>query len=155
MRPNRQPQSHAYSQDRRRFLAYVTNSAVLGITGALTVNGLSGAKRMPVIKEVRIPLTGLPAAFEGYTQLLAVSLTEARRCGYDLQISGHTHGGQFIPWNILLRFFYPYRPGLHDLDGIWLYVSSGTGYWGPPLRSGADSEITRLILTGSRFTPEV
>ncbi len=293
LRPSRQPQSHAYKHDRRRFLAYVTNTAVLGITGMLTVKGLAGAKRMPVIKEVRVPLPGLPPAFEGYTivqlsdlhigpsirgdyaghvveaanrlkpDLIALtgdfidgfvpdlrseigvlsqlkcrdgvyfvtgnheyywdalswcdeftrmgfyvlnnshriirrgasrillagaadyqaerfvrehasspakaiegapecpvkillahqplSVTEARKSGFNLQLSGHTHGGQFIPWNMLLRFFYPYRPGLHDLGGIWLYVSSGTGYWGPPMRSGADSEITRLILTGSRI----
>jgi predicted MPP superfamily phosphohydrolase len=70
----------------------------------------------------------------------------AARAGFDLQISGHTHGGQFWPWNHFVRLQQPYTAGLHRLDGLWVYVSRGTGYWGPPKRFGAPSEITRLSL---------
>ena len=70
----------------------------------------------------------------------------AARAGFDLQISGHTHGGQFWPWNHFVRQQQPYTAVLHRLDGLWVYVSRGTGYWGPPKRFGAPSEITRLSL---------
>lgn len=70
----------------------------------------------------------------------------AARAGFDLQISGHTHGGQFWPWNHFVRLQQPYTAGLHRMDQLWVYVSRGTGYWGPPKRFGAPSEITRLSL---------
>lgn len=70
----------------------------------------------------------------------------AAEAGFDLQISGHTHGGQFLPWNLFVRFQQPFTAGLHRMDQLWVYVSRGTGYWGPPKRVGAPSEITRLRL---------
>ena len=70
----------------------------------------------------------------------------AQVAGYDLQLSGHTHGGQYFPFNLLVRLFQPFVAGLHRLERMWLYVSRGTGYWGPPLRLGAPAEITLLEL---------
>lgn len=70
----------------------------------------------------------------------------ARDAGFDLQLSGHTHGGQYFPFNLLVRLFQPFVAGLHRLEAMWLYVSRGTGYWGPPLRLGAPSEITLIEL---------
>jgi predicted MPP superfamily phosphohydrolase len=70
----------------------------------------------------------------------------ALAAGFDLQISGHTHGGQFFPFSLLVRLFQPFVAGLHRLEEMWLYVSRGTGYWGPPLRLGAPSEITLIEL---------
>ena len=64
--------------------------------------------------------------------------------GFDVQLSGHTHGGQFWPWNLLVQLQQPFVAGLHRLRSMWVYTSRGTGYWGPPLRLGAPSEITRL-----------
>jgi uncharacterized protein len=66
--------------------------------------------------------------------------------GFDLQLSGHTHGGQFLPWTFLVRLQQPITAGLHRVESLWVYVSRGTGYWGPPLRLGAPSEITHLRL---------
>jgi predicted MPP superfamily phosphohydrolase len=74
------------------------------------------------------------------------SAAAAATAGYDLQLSGHTHGGQFWPWNLFVRFQQPFTAGLHRLNKLWVYVSRGTGYWGPPNRFGAPSEITRLRL---------
>ncbi|MES2072881.1 MAG: metallophosphoesterase [Pseudomonadota bacterium] len=65
---------------------------------------------------------------------------------YDLQLSGHTHGGQFFPWNFFVRFQQPFTAGLHKIKDLWVYTSRGTGYWGPPKRLGAPSEITRIRL---------
>ncbi|HEY8242852.1 MAG TPA: metallophosphoesterase [Casimicrobiaceae bacterium] len=74
------------------------------------------------------------------------SALEAQHAGVDLQLSGHTHGGQFVPWNFFVRFYQPFNAGLHRLGTLWVYVSRGTGYWGPPKRLGAPSEITHLRL---------
>ncbi len=74
------------------------------------------------------------------------SAPAAAEAGYDLQLSGHTHGGQFWPWNHFVRFQQPFTAGLHRLNRLWVYVSRGTGYWGIPNRFGAPSEITRLRL---------
>lgn len=74
------------------------------------------------------------------------SAHEAEKAGFDLQLSGHTHGGQFWPWNFFVRFQQPFTAGLHRLEKLWIYTSRGTGYWGPPKRFGAPSEITHLRL---------
>jgi len=74
------------------------------------------------------------------------SAAAAAAAGFDLQLSGHTHGGQFLPWNFLVRLQQPFTAGLHRLNRLWVYVSRGTGYWGPPKRLGAPSEITRIRL---------
>jgi predicted MPP superfamily phosphohydrolase len=75
-----------------------------------------------------------------------ISIFEASKARYDLQISGHTHGGQFFPVTLLVGFFEPYVSGLHRHDGTWIYVSRGAGYWGPPLRLGVPKEIAVLKL---------
>jgi predicted MPP superfamily phosphohydrolase len=66
--------------------------------------------------------------------------------GYDVQISGHTHGGQFWPWNFFVRYFQPFTAGLNRLKNLSVYVSRGTGYWGPPNRFIVPAEITRIRL---------
>ncbi|MDQ6799587.1 MAG: metallophosphoesterase [Acidobacteriota bacterium] len=70
----------------------------------------------------------------------------ASRHGVDLQLSGHTHGGQFFPFNLLIRWFQPVVAGLHRVGETLLYVSRGTGYWGPPSRLGVGGEITLITL---------
>jgi len=74
------------------------------------------------------------------------SAAAAASAGFDVQISGHTHGGQFWPWNLFLHFFQPMTSGLYRMKNLWVYVSRGTGYWGPPNRFGVPSEITRIRL---------
>jgi predicted MPP superfamily phosphohydrolase len=74
------------------------------------------------------------------------SASAAADAGFQLQLSGHTHGGQFLPWNFLVRLQQPFTAGLHRLRELWVYTSRGTGYWGPPKRFGVPSEITYLRL---------
>ena len=74
------------------------------------------------------------------------SAAAAASAGFDLQLSGHTHGGQFYPWNLFVRFQQPFTAGLGKLQNLWVYTSRGTGYWGPPKRFGAPSEITAVRL---------
>jgi hypothetical protein len=73
----------------------------------------------------------------------------ADKLGVDLQLSGHTHGGQLFPWNFLVRLQQPFVAGLHKLSRAYIYVSRGTGYWGPPMRVGAPAEITEIELVTS------
>ncbi|MBE7366871.1 metallophosphoesterase [Ramlibacter pallidus] len=75
------------------------------------------------------------------------SAAAAAAAGFDLQVSGHTHGGQFFPWSFFVPLQQPYTAGLHQLGRLKVYVSRGTGYWGPPKRFGAPSEISELLLS--------
>ena len=74
------------------------------------------------------------------------SCYEAEKAGFDLQLSGHTHAGQFFPWNFLVAWAHPYYRGLNRHGKMWVYVNAGTGYWGPPMRLAIPSEITLLRL---------
>ncbi|MDB5778193.1 MAG: metallophosphoesterase, partial [Polaromonas sp.] len=77
------------------------------------------------------------------------SAAAAADAGFDLQLSGHTHGGQFYPWNLFVRLQQPFTAGLHRWGTLWVYTSRGTGYWGPPNRFGSPSEITCLRLVAA------
>ena len=74
------------------------------------------------------------------------SAPAAAQAGFDLQLSGHTHGGQFWPWMHLVKFQQPFTAGLNKLHDLWVYTNRGTGYWGPPKRFGVPSEIMHLRL---------
>jgi predicted MPP superfamily phosphohydrolase len=74
------------------------------------------------------------------------SIYEAARAGFDLQLSGHTHSGQYFPYNLLVHFFQPFVKGLHLHEKTWIYVNQGTGYWGPPSRFGVPPEMTVIEL---------
>jgi hypothetical protein len=77
------------------------------------------------------------------------ALRDALAAGVDLQLSGHVHGGQLVPFNWLARLDQPFIRGLHLVDKTWIYVSTGTGYWGPPMRIGTASEVTRIELVAA------
>ncbi|MEZ0260758.1 MAG: metallophosphoesterase [Alphaproteobacteria bacterium] len=70
------------------------------------------------------------------------SYAAAHKAGVDLQLSGHAHGGQYFPFSLVIRFFQKYHQGLNLHDSMYVYVSNGTGYWGPPLRTFVPAEIT-------------
>jgi len=75
------------------------------------------------------------------------SIKEAAQAGYDLQVSGHTHAGQFYPYSFLVKLVLKYSEGLYQVnEKTKLYVNRGTGFWGPPNRLGKRSEITELLL---------
>lgn len=96
----------------------------------------------------------LPRALAGRNQAHPVILLAHQPKGADLaahhgvtlQISGHTHGGQMFPFNLLVGLQQPFVAGLHRLHNTSIYVSTGTGYWGPPMRLGVPAEITDLTL---------
>jgi predicted MPP superfamily phosphohydrolase len=68
--------------------------------------------------------------------------THASQNGYDLQLSGHTHGGQFFPWTIFVKLFHKNVAGLYKINKMWLNVNPGTGSWGPLMRLGTQTEIS-------------
>ncbi len=78
------------------------------------------------------------------------SFKRASRAGIDLQLSGHTHGGQIWPFVYLVRLAVPYVAGLYARNGSHLYVSRGTGFWGPAMRLGAPAEISEITLRSRR-----
>jgi hypothetical protein len=66
---------------------------------------------------------------------------------FDLQLSGHTHNGQIFPFNVIVRRFYPLITGYFNMpNDAHLYVSRGTGTWGPPIRFLSPPEITVIDL---------
>jgi predicted MPP superfamily phosphohydrolase len=76
-------------------------------------------------------------------------MDEAVAGGVELQLSGHTHGGQIFPFNFVVAATYPYVAGLYRHPGTkgQIFVSRGTGFWGPPMRIGAPPEIAKIVLT--------
>jgi predicted MPP superfamily phosphohydrolase len=67
--------------------------------------------------------------------------------GFDLQLSGHTHAGQFFPWTLAIHLVHaPHAAGLSRSGRMWVYVSAGTGTWGPPVRFGTQPELTLIRL---------
>ena len=74
------------------------------------------------------------------------SARAALQAGADLVLAGHTHGGQYFPFSLLISLFQPFARGLHQIGDAFVYTSPGTGTWGPPLRLGARHEITLLHL---------
>ena len=77
----------------------------------------------------------------------------AARMGVDLQLSGHTHGGQIWPFRYLVRLAIRFVEGLHRIGDAQLYVSRGTGFWGPPMRLGAPAEIGEIVLRRASGPP--
>jgi predicted MPP superfamily phosphohydrolase len=99
----------------------------------------------------------LPRALEGRDHRLPLvllahhprTIERAKKVGVDLQLSGHTHGGQLLPFGWLARLFDPKVSGLGKFGKTWLYVSDGTGFWGPPLRVGTRCEIAAITLVAA------
>jgi predicted MPP superfamily phosphohydrolase len=101
----------------------------------------------------RPDLANAPEAGQAFRLLLAHNpklalLGEA--AGFDLQLSGHTHAGQFFPWTLAVQLVHaPHVAGLSRRGRMWVYVNAGTGSWGPPVRFGTEPELTLLELVPS------
>jgi uncharacterized protein len=119
--------------------------AVLDLAGVNDVGGVAAGESPDFAK-------ALGGRDQGRsTVLLAhqpIQVKEAARHGVDLQLSGHTHGGQIAPFNLVVGLQQPVVSGLATVDGVQVYVTRGAGFWGPPVRVGAPPEITILELRG-------
>jgi hypothetical protein len=156
------PGNHDYYSGALAWIAHVRS---LGITALINEHRVIEQKRARLVvggvtdpvahkfvpehrSDPQLALAGAPPAAD-FRLLLAHqphSVFAAEAAGFDLQLSGHTHGGQFFPATIFVHFVQPYVAGLRRHKNIWIYVNRGTGYWGPPLRLNAPSEITLLTL---------
>ena len=103
--------------------------------------GPSGREDLPRALEGRDPDRALVLLAHDPSTFVAAAETDV-----DLQLSGHTHGGQIWPFRYLVRLAVPFVAGRYARNGSQLYVSRGTGFWGPPMRLFAPSEITELTL---------
>lgn len=153
--------NHEYYAGLDRALAFteaagfsVLRGRVVQIEDMIHIAGVDdpAAKRFgldPAVSEKKL-LSGHKK--EGFTLLLKHRpLVNQESSGlFDLQLSGHAHKGQIFPFSLIIRMLYPIDAGLLRLeDGSHLYVSRGTGTWGPPMRFLAPPEVTVIDLVGS------
>ncbi len=130
----------------------------LTVSGLLNIVGVddTAARRYGLETGVseRALLTQMP--FEKFTLLLKHRpVVDKDALGlFDLQLSGHTHKGQIFPFNLITMLFYPVPTGLNRLEkNAWLYVSRGSGTWGPPIRFMSPPEVTVIELVHEPLRP--
>jgi predicted MPP superfamily phosphohydrolase len=121
---------------------------------ALVIAGVADYNAGHMIPEhASDPVKALRGAPAGAPRILLAhhpeSHLDAEPAGFQLQLSGHTHGGQFFPFSLLVRMTHRHCKGLYRIGEMWLYVSRGTGYWGPPIRFGVPAEITLIRLSAA------
>jgi predicted MPP superfamily phosphohydrolase len=87
--------------------------------------------------------TSRPVVLMAHQPVVAL---DAARYGVDLQVSGHTHGGQMVPFNLLVKLQQPIVAGYGVVEGVPVYVTNGAGFWGPPVRVGAPPQVTLIEL---------
>ena len=112
----------------------------------LVVVGLDDAERRTRVEEGLQALGTLPEGFRILLYHRPDGLEAAAAAGVDLMLCGHTHSGQLVPFNFLVKRVFPRIAGLYQVDDTRLYVSQGTGTWGPVMRLGTVNEITCLEL---------
>ncbi|WP_162795815.1 metallophosphoesterase, partial [Nonomuraea lactucae] len=116
---------------------------VLDLAGVNDVNGATVNDGPDFDKALGGRDTGRAAVLLAHQPIQA---TEAARRGVGLQLSGHTHGGQMVPFDRVVPLQQPVVSGLGRVDGMQVYVTRGAGFWGPPVRVGAPPEITLVEL---------
>lgn len=91
-------------------------------------------------------LAAVDVSDERPTILLSHVPVDPKNQKIDLVLAGHTHAGQIFPFGFFVRLRYPFIRGFHDLGNTKVYVTPGTGTWGPPMRLGSRNEITLFVL---------
>ncbi len=115
---------------------------VAGVTDYST-RGMPGDHASSAVRAVAGAPDGAPRIILAHQPS---SYEDCHAAGCDLQLSGHTHAGQYFPFNLMIGFFHRFARGLNRFETMWIYVNQGTGYWGPPLRTGVPSEVTLITL---------
>jgi hypothetical protein len=128
---------------RNERLQIVHNGAVLDLAGVNDVNGEDFGDGPDFAKALGDRDPANPVVLLAHQPVVA---KEAARYGVDLQLSGHTHGGQMVPFNLLVGAAQPLVSGLGTIDGTTVYVTTGAGFWGPPVRVGVPPEVTLVEL---------
>lgn len=132
---------HVLANERREILA---RGGAIDVAG---VNDLAGDQMGPQGPDFEAALgdrdTSRPVVLLAHQP---VQVHEAARYGVDLQLSGHTHGGQMVPFNLVVGLEQPVVSGLATVDGTQVYVTNGAGFWGPPVRVGAPPQVSLVEL---------
>jgi len=127
-------------------ILFGNNKSSFNLVGINDLTGMSFGIRAPDVEMAYQGLNESKPTIVLSHQPKSISLVEGKRC--DLMLSGHTHGGQIFPFGLLVMLDQPYLDGLHEfMPGKQIFVSRGAGYWGPPLRVLAPSEISRIVIT--------
>jgi predicted MPP superfamily phosphohydrolase len=114
------------------------------LAGVYDVFGYRTKSFMPEIKDALSDLKDSPTVLLAHQPRYIDEVTHS----VDLMLSGHTHGGQIYPFRFLVKLQQPYISGLHQHNkDLQIYVNKGTGFWGPPMRLGASSEITDITIS--------
>jgi len=129
--------------------AIIENSLILVGRKDITANRMERSKRIPLNEILQEVPKDLPVMVLDHTP---VNLDETASQGAAIQLSGHTHNGQMWPFNLITKLIFEKSWGLLQKDNTLIYVSSGYGTWGPPVRLGSMSEI---ILLNLRFINSV
>jgi predicted MPP superfamily phosphohydrolase len=138
--------------DRLGFTTLVNEHTVVEYQGApLVVAGITDERAGSIVPAHRPdPARALAGAPEGALRLMLAhqprSAPAAAAAGADIILSGHTHGGQYVPWTWVIHLVEPFIAGLYEVGGAQLWVNRGTGTWGPPMRLGSRPEITLIEL---------
>jgi len=111
--------------------------------------GIDDAEPKSQVSRVLRSLEPAPDAFRILLYHRPDGAEDAARWGAHLMLCGHTHNGQIVPFNYVVRRVFPRIQGRYDVDGMQLYVSPGTGTWGPVLRLGSRSEISLITLVSA------
>ncbi len=116
--------------------------------GELQLIGIDDSEQRGHLSSVLHRLPVRPRPFSILLYHRPDELAAVAKEGVDLMLAGHTHSGQFLPFNIMTRMVWPRSKGLYYYRSLILYASSGAGTWGPPFRLGTSSEIALLELVG-------
>ena len=147
--------NHEYYAGMENSLHFLRNSGFTVLrgessaTGGIILVGVDDPGAVAVGQESRMDTRKALASApkDGFVVLLKHQPVVDRDAPFDLQLSGHIHGGQIFPFGLLTRLVYGVRTGLTQLaDGRRLYVSRGVGTWGPPIRVFAAPEITLITI---------
>lgn len=156
------PGNHEYYWNVNEWLAVMNNLGIINLVNRGKVINHRGnyiliAGIPDPVSRVAPDLLGIQSSETGEIAQLKILLShrpgiaaEASRLGFDLQLSGHTHGGQFFPWTLAVKLVHKISRGLHRVGPMWVYVNPGTGSWGPLLRLGTTPEITLLTLVSDK-----
>jgi len=136
----------------RRLGARVIRNEIVELPGGLQVAGVDDIRTVHLAREeVSSLLSKLdpnkPSIFLSHQPLM---FDAAAQHGVGLMLSGHTHRGQIFPFGLFVKIFYRYLYGLYRQGDSVLYVTSGAGQWGPPMRLFAPPEIVRIVLRSPR-----
>ena len=121
------------------------------LADGLQLIGIDDADDVHQIGRELANITVDPQCFKVLLYHRPLGWDSAVKAGIDLTLSGHTHNGQIFPFNWLVKQQFKLITGLHRSGQCQLYVSPGTGTWGPVMRLGSRNEITCIDLVASRL----